>query len=239
MTHNPNVVQAAPVAAAASAGGSAPPTTLRLQLDPDGPAEPDLDGAWWPRSTELPTELPALLAALSAHLGPTALIGYRRDAWNAAPDHLDLAGHAVHLQGFISLRVSPGVSPAPSTLVVVDDRGRRVTVRVVPPGTDSATAAALMAAATHHPVEHGGGGSATQADAAAATSLDEVAGRLSRLPGNTDPARAAVISGWVAEAADQFRDVPIKAFVPILVEHIVRERLYDNRVDHPPTGVAS
>ena len=231
----PNPVPATPVAAAASVGGSASPTTLRLQLDPDGPAEPDLDGAWWPHSSELPTELPALLAALSAHLGPTALIGYRRDAWNAAPDHLDLAGHAVHLQGFSSL----GVSSGPSTLVVVDDRGRRVTVRVVPPGIDSATAAELMAAATHHPVEHGAGGSVTQASQAAATSLDEVAARLSRLPGNNHPARAAVISGWVAEAADQFRDVPIQAFVPILVEHIVRERLYGNRVDDPSTVVAS
>ena len=63
--------------------------------------------------------------------------------------------------------------------------------------------------------------------------------RLARLPGNTDPAQAALISRWVAEAADQFLEAPIQAFVPILVEHIVRERLYDNRVDHPPTGVAS
>ena len=79
----------------------------------------------------------------------------------------------------------------------------------------------------------------TQASQAAATSLDEVAARLSRLPGNNHPGRAAVISGWVAEAADQFRDVPIQAFVPILVEHIVRERLYGNRVDDPSTVVAS
>jgi len=213
MTPNPNAVTA-----------QGPP---RLQLDPNGPAEPYLDGAWWPRSAELLVELPALLTALSAHLGPVVLIGYRRDAWNAVPDHLDLAGHVVHLQGF--------VSPDPPTLVVVDDSGRRVTMRVVPPDTDDAAAAELMAAtATHPSAERGDGGSATEADRAAATSLDEVAARLARLPGNTDPAQAALISQWVTEAADQFREAPIQAFVPILVEHIVRGRLYSNRAD-PPT----
>jgi hypothetical protein len=167
-----------------------------------------------------------LLTALSAHLGPIALIGYRRDAWNAVPDHLDLAGHAVHLQGF--------VSPNPATLVVVDDSGRRVTMRVVPPDTDDAAAAELMAAAAaHHSDGHDDGGAATNADAAAATSLDEVATRLARLPGNTDPAQAALISRWVTEAADQFREAPIQAFVPILVEHIVRGRLCSNRADRP------
>jgi len=227
MAPNPNTVRSA-----APADSPATPTPLRLRLDLDEPAEPYLDGAWWPRSAELPTELPSLLEALSAHLGPIALIGYRRDAWNPAPDHLDLAGHAVHLQGF--------VSPGPATLVVVDDRGRRVGVRVVPPETDSATAAEVMAAATDHDVEHGDhcvehgdGGPATQADRAEATSLDEVAARLARLPANAGPARAALISEWVAEAAYQFRDAPIQAFVPILVEHIVRGRLQDDRVDRP------
>lgn len=42
------------------------PTPLRLRLDPNGPIEPYLDGAWWPRSHELPAELSAFLAALSA-----------------------------------------------------------------------------------------------------------------------------------------------------------------------------
>ena len=54
-----------------------------------------------------------MLAELSAHLGSIALVGYYRDAWNAAPGHLDLAGHPLHLQGF--------VSPNPPTLVVIAD----------------------------------------------------------------------------------------------------------------------
>jgi hypothetical protein len=220
MTPNPNAVFAA-----VPAGAPTTPTPLRLQLDPNKPAEPYLDGAWWPRSTELPDELPALLKALSAHLGPIALIGYRRDGWNPAPDQLDHAGYAVHLEGF--------VSPGPPTLVVVDKSGRRITMRVVPPETDSAAAAELMAANATHYSGHDDGGAATNADAASTISLDEVATRLARLPGNTDPAQAALISRWVTEAADQFRQAPIQAFVPILVEHIVRRRLYSNRADRP------
>ena len=167
-----------------------------------------------------------MLIALSAHLGPIALIGYRRDAWNALPDHLELAGHVVHLQGF--------VSPNPPTLVVVDDSGRRVTMRVVPPETDDATAAEWMvAAATHHGVGHEVGGPVTNADAAKTISLDEIAMRLARLPGNAGPEQAELISRWVAEAADQFLEAPIQAFVPILVEHIVRGRLYGTRAHRP------
>ena len=114
------------------------PTPLRLRLDPNGPTEPYLDGAWWPCSHELPVELSALLAALSADLGPIALVGYHRDAWEPAPDRLDLAGHPIHLVGF--------GSPNPPTLIVIADTGRRVTLRVVAPETDGASAAEVMAA---------------------------------------------------------------------------------------------
>ncbi len=84
MTPNPNAVRSA-----APAGSPAAPTAPRLQLDPDKP-DPYLDGAWWPRSTDLPDELPPLLEALSAQLGPIALIGYHRDAWDPVPGHLEV-----------------------------------------------------------------------------------------------------------------------------------------------------
>jgi hypothetical protein len=205
----------------AAADNTATPTPLRLQLDPNRPSEPDLDGAWWPRSPALPAELPALLGSLSTDLGPIALVGYHRDTWEPAPDRLDLAGHPVHLVGFCS--------PNPPTLIVIADTGRRITLRVVAPEADCASAARAMTAATHHSVEQHTGGPANNANAAETRSLDEVASRLSRLPGNTDPEQAALISNWVDEAADQFSNAPIQAFVPILVEHIVRGRLYKER----------
>jgi hypothetical protein len=89
----------------------------------------------------------------------------------------------------------------------------------------------MAASTTHHSVGHVDDDPATNALANAANSLDEVTTRLARLPGNTGPQQAALISQWVTEAADQFRDAPIQAFVPILVEHIVRGRLYSNRID--------
>ena len=159
-------------------------------------------------------------------LGSIALIGYRRDAWNAAPDHLDLAGHEVHLQGF--------VSPNPPTLVVVDDRGQHVTMRVVPPETKPATAAELIAAAAvHDSVAPDDTGPAANPDEAEATYIDEVTARLCRQLGNTEPQQSVLISQWVAEAAEQFREAPIQAFVPLLVEHIVRVRLCSNRAESP------
>ena len=79
-----------------------------------------------------------------------------------------------------------------------------------------------MTAATHRSAEPRTGGPVTEASAAETRSLDELAARLARLPGNTDPEQTALISKWVGEAADQFSNAPIQAFVPILVEHIVR-----------------
>ena len=88
-----------------------------------------------------------------------------------------------------------------------------------------------MTVATHRSVEPHAGGPVSEANTAATRSLDELAARLARLPGNTDPEQTALISKWVGEAADQFSNAPIQAFVPILVEHIVRERLYNTRAD--------
>jgi hypothetical protein len=171
------------------------PTPLRLRLDPNGTIEPHLDGAWWPRSHELPAELSALLAALSADLGPIALVGYHRDAWEPAPDRLVLAGQPIHLVGF--------GSPNRPTLIVIADTGRRVTLHVVAPETNSASAAEAMAAVTHHTVEQHAAGLDNNASAAESRSLDELATRLSRLPGNAEPERVALISSWVDEAAYQ------------------------------------
>jgi hypothetical protein len=88
-----------------------------------------------------------------------------------------------------------------------------------------------MTAATHHAAEQRTGGPANNANAAETRSLHELAARLSRLPGNTDPKQSALIYRWVEEAAQQFNDARVQVFVPILVEHIVRGRLYKMHAD--------
>jgi hypothetical protein len=55
--------------------------------------------------------------------------------------------------------------------------------------------------------------------------LDDVAGLLDRQEGSHDPGRTAEILRWVGEEAQQFTDAPVQIYVPILVEHIVRDRL--------------
>ena len=209
-----------------SLAASSPATRmpLRLQLDPNRPAEPYLDGAWWPRSTELPVELPALLTALSADLGPIALVGYHRDAWNAARS--PRPGRARGAPAGLCLTRSP-------------HGGRHRRQWSTRHGASGATrirqrnCAQAMMAATHQYAEHDTDARVTKAETVEANSLDEVAARLARLPGNTGPQQAALICGWVGEAAAQFSDAPIQAFVPILVEHIVRGRIHDNRADRP------
>ncbi|WP_405999556.1 DUF5994 family protein [Streptomyces sp. NBC_00829] len=46
------------------------------------------DGAWWPRSRDIETQLPVLIAALTARLGPVARVGLDASAWDRVPGHL-------------------------------------------------------------------------------------------------------------------------------------------------------
>lgn len=194
----------------------APPTAApRVQLAPSSVGTQDLDGGWWPRSTDLTAELPVLLAAVSDHVGHVAVIGYPLSAWTPAPEHLDTAGGEVRLQGF--------VSDDPQTLVVIGERGHALSLLVIPPDTPAASAHRLMrdvcrSLAAAPAVE-------SVAERNTDKSLDDVAVRLARHAGQSDPGHAALIAGWVEEAAAQFTAMPVQAFIPILVEHIVRARI--------------
>lgn len=211
-----------PDIAAVNSPSAEAPNPLRLQLSPGSRAEPVQDGAWWPRSPVLTAELPMLLAALSERLGPIALVGYHREAWDPAPDCLDRAGHVVDLVGF--------GSADPPTVIVIGDTGRGVSLRVVPSETDSASAEQALTTAAHQ-----ARGPVDNADAAEKSSLNELVVRLSRLTANTDPELTPLISRWVDEAAEQFSDAPVQSFVPILVEHIVRGRLRESRANCGPS----
>lgn len=193
------------------------PGLLRLQLRPIRPTEPDLDGTFWPRSRELSAELPTLLTTMSADLGPITLIGYHRDAWNPAPDQIMLADRDVHLVGF--------VSDSPPTMVIIAGSGRCLTLRVLPSDTDDETAATAMSVSAHRGAEADGDPQGSPASNAGARSLEELTSRLAQHAVNPSAAGTTQISRLVNEAAEQFSDAPIQAFVPILVDHIVRGQL--------------
>ncbi|MFE1553753.1 DUF5994 family protein, partial [Streptomyces sp. NPDC058734] len=51
------------------------PGAALLRLETTQSRQGLLDGAWWPRSRDVTIELPALITALTAHLGPITRVG--------------------------------------------------------------------------------------------------------------------------------------------------------------------
>jgi len=118
-----------------------PDATPRLRLKRKAPVSGHVDGAWWPHSDVLMTELPDLLSVLSVRLGVVARVMYNIDEWKPAPRRMDNAGRTIGLDGYHR-------QPA-NTLEVLDARGNRIVLLVVPADTDPDRAhAILMAAAT-------------------------------------------------------------------------------------------
>ncbi|KKC05028.1 DUF5994 family protein [Mycobacterium nebraskense] len=117
-----------------------PEHTPRLRLKPKAPHTGYVDGAWWPHSDDLTTELPDLLAVLSVRLGPIDRVLYKLNDWATAPAEFATGGHAVRLDGY---RLQP-----PNTIEVLGLNRNRIVLLVVPPHTEPDRAhATLMAAA--------------------------------------------------------------------------------------------
>jgi hypothetical protein len=57
---------------------------LRLRLKPAHRSCGFVQGAWWPRSTDLSSELPSLLAALSLRFGSIDSVLYHESDWSPA-----------------------------------------------------------------------------------------------------------------------------------------------------------
>jgi Family of unknown function (DUF5994) len=187
----------------------------RLQLKPHAPASTHLDGAWWPRSTQLSAELPVLVEALSDRVGAVAVVGYHRNAWTQAPPQMHIADDPVQLEGF--------TSDEPATVILIGHDGRCVTLQVISPDAPEGAARRELDAAS---ADHGDSPSANnRAEQVVARSVTEVAAQLARHQGRADPQRTAQIARWCEEAAQQFVNAPVQTFVPILVHHIVRNRM--------------
>ncbi|HWD04420.1 MAG TPA: DUF5994 family protein [Amycolatopsis sp.] len=114
-------------------------TEVRLQLKPAAPATGFVDGAWWPRSRDLSTELPALLTAMAARLSRIDRVTYSLDEWPETRHRLVFDDHVVRLEGFRSQR--------PGSLTVIGGDRDRLTLLVVPPEADDAVAQHALATA--------------------------------------------------------------------------------------------
>ena len=152
---------------------------LRLRLKPDGPVTGFVDGGWWPRSRDLPAELPALLAGLADRWGPVERTSYNLDAWGPAPREITIDGRRVRLAGYRSQH--------PATIDVLG-ASHRATLLVVPPETAPRTAQALLSAA-------GDGANTDRVDALLLTGAaepadeDEAAQQPQELDGGPPPVR--------------------------------------------------
>ncbi len=200
-----------------SAGSSSDPDpgdrSLRLQLASKRPAGVAVNGGWWPRSTDLAAELPGLLAAVRAELGPVGLIGYHLNGWDRTGDQLDVDGESVRLQGF--------TSGTPLTVLLIGTSGSRLTLLVVPPQTPEASARQALRDAAQ-PVDETAEPMADEDREAADEEHRGLAARLVAVRGSID---MPTIERWVLQAARQFHDAPIQAYVPVLIEHIVRQQI--------------
>ena len=126
---------------------------LRLNMRPAGdrPAGDSrgtLDGAWWPHSRNLATELPALLAGLDAwldtpvprHGAYISRISINLTAWDAVPGHLDHTGRRVRLSWFGAVDAH--------TLSATSSDGNHLDLLVVPPQATAEQARTATATAT-------------------------------------------------------------------------------------------
>jgi hypothetical protein len=111
---------------------------LRLRLKPRGPVTGFVDGGWWPRSRDLPAELPGLLAVLAIRMGTVESVSYNLDAWAPTPRRITLDGRLVRLSGYRSQH--------PDTIDVISAAHRVTLLVVAPDATPEVAHDALMAA---------------------------------------------------------------------------------------------
>lgn len=112
------------------------PSTPRLRLEPSRSRHTLLDGGWWPRSRDPIAELPGLVLAIDTLRGPVTRLVLSASGWDSRPGRLQVADRVVRLDYF--------TSQPDSLLTALCDRGDRVDVLVVAPGTEPGPAAAAM-----------------------------------------------------------------------------------------------
>ncbi|WP_188194491.1 DUF5994 family protein [Nonomuraea sp. SYSU D8015] len=107
-------------------------------MEPTLTRDGTLDGAWWPYSTDLNRELPALVSILQDRLGPVLRVRLDLTAWDDVPAHLLIGGRFLRVSGY---------SAAPNTIRVIRSNQDGFMLLVIPPDTSAPIAAAAMTTA--------------------------------------------------------------------------------------------
>ncbi|MFE2583834.1 DUF5994 family protein [Streptomyces sp. NPDC059378] len=117
-----------------------PPSAVRLRLSAQsaqGHMPRHIDGAWWPRSTDLTSELPQLLGGLAPVWGHVSSVLVDEAAWAPFPGRLLVADQVVRLRRTTRQH-------APSTICLLAPGRGRWDLLVVPPATTEAEAGWVM-----------------------------------------------------------------------------------------------
>jgi hypothetical protein len=115
----------------------------RLALKRDGASRGLLDGAWWPRSRDLLSELPALTDVLDPLWGRITRIAVNPEHWPVIPRQVPVDGHIVKVGWF-----TPEIDP--HKLLLLSYGTGRWDLLIIPPETGAESAARLMAAASRY-----------------------------------------------------------------------------------------
>ncbi|WP_280330192.1 DUF5994 family protein [Nocardia wallacei] len=120
---------------------SPPDNKPRLRLRPESDAY--IDGAWWPRSGELTTELPGLLTFLEIRMGPIRRVVYDRASWAPAPPTSTVGGHEVQLDAY--------PFEAGNTMYVFGSDNSMLVLQVILSTTDDHSARSTLITAARRP----------------------------------------------------------------------------------------
>ncbi|MER7985057.1 DUF5994 family protein [Streptomyces noursei] len=116
----------------------APPPVARLAIAPHGEVTRRIDGVWWPRSTDLLTELPELLAALPFDWPRITHATVNGAGWPALPGRILVAGHVVRLRHTTN-------RPGPDTVCLVAAGHGRWDLLILAPATPEPDALRMLA----------------------------------------------------------------------------------------------
>jgi hypothetical protein len=103
-------------------------SSLRLRLKPAHRICGSVQGAWWPRTDQLHTQLPLLLAALSPRVGSVDRVIYDETGWAPASLRMQFRGRSIILEG--------SSTTSTNILSLIGEGFGRLVLLVVPPYTN-------------------------------------------------------------------------------------------------------
>ncbi|MEV6138133.1 DUF5994 family protein [Nocardia sp. NPDC051990] len=112
--------------------------TPQLRLRPDSETSGYIDAVWWPRSSNLATELLDLIPALEPRAGPICRIVYDPRAWSPTDRRLIIDKRTI--------RLDPYPFELFGTMYMCGTDGTVIVLQAIPAGADEAFARAVLAA---------------------------------------------------------------------------------------------